>query len=167
MTVDVRAIDAWAGEWAIRELSDPAHASAIQLAELELEAKRVRLVTELAEVDALIIALDDRLGRRRLRQRAVSSATVRPPEARRWQAPRRGSMKRYRGCDCVQPEAVHPAREAERFSYGDQVGTRATRLSGAESSRWRAKSQTVRRAGPCRRVRCRAHSGRLSVSGAA
>jgi hypothetical protein len=38
----------------------------MELAERELEAQRAKLVAELAEVDALILALDERLGRREL-----------------------------------------------------------------------------------------------------
>jgi DNA invertase Pin-like site-specific DNA recombinase len=66
ITVDSREMDDWAAEWAMRELSDPATASSLARAEEELEAQRSRLVAELAEVDGLITALDDRLGRREL-----------------------------------------------------------------------------------------------------
>jgi hypothetical protein len=54
----------------------------MELAERELEAQRAKLVAELAEVDNLILALDERLGRRELTLERYERIT-RPLEADR------------------------------------------------------------------------------------
>jgi hypothetical protein len=113
--VDCRAIDAWAGGWAIRELSDPAHASAMELAERELEARRSGLADELAEVDALIMALDERLGRRELTLERYERI-VKPLEADRERV--RLELDELAGADvAAYSTRLFTPREAERFAW--------------------------------------------------
>lgn len=115
LTVDSRAMDAWAGDWAMRELSDPATASAIELAERELEARRTKLVAELAEVDELIAALDERLGRREMALDRYERI-VRPLEADRERLC--AGLDELVGEDvAVYSTRLFTPREAERFAW--------------------------------------------------
>jgi hypothetical protein len=61
--VDAARLDDWAGDWAIRTLSDPAHADAVARAERETQAERARLMGEVASAESLATAMAERLGR--------------------------------------------------------------------------------------------------------
>ena len=79
--VDAEHLDNWAGDWAIRELSNPEHTDAIERAELETERKRSKLSTELADCEETAIQIAGRLGRREITL-ARHDAVTRPLDAR-------------------------------------------------------------------------------------
>jgi len=60
--VDCRPIEEWATDWAIRELSNPAHAAAVEAAEAETARDRARLEGEIAQAEELATAVAERLG---------------------------------------------------------------------------------------------------------
>lgn len=60
--VDARRLDDHVGDWAIRTLSDPAHADAVAEADRELAAARGKLTAEQAVLEADLLAVTGRLG---------------------------------------------------------------------------------------------------------
>jgi site-specific DNA recombinase len=66
ISVDARRLDDWAGDWVITTLSDPAHAEAIERADRELEARRATLLAEQADIEATLLEIGARLGRREI-----------------------------------------------------------------------------------------------------
>lgn len=66
ITVDQRALDGWAGDFAVKVLSDPASASAIEREANELSKKRSALESEAAGIEATLVEIAGRLGRREI-----------------------------------------------------------------------------------------------------
>ena len=64
--VDARRLDEWAGDYAIRILSDPEHASAIEREAQEQSARRAELEAEAAGIESTLIEIAGRLGRREI-----------------------------------------------------------------------------------------------------
>lgn len=60
--VDAARLDDWAGDFAVRTLSDPQHADAIAEADRELAVARQLLANEAAAIETDLIAVTDRLG---------------------------------------------------------------------------------------------------------
>jgi site-specific DNA recombinase len=81
ISVDVRRLDEWVGDWAIRILSDPQHADAIEQAERELADQRAQLTDEAASIEATLVEIAGRLGRREI-SLARHDAVAEPLDAR-------------------------------------------------------------------------------------
>jgi site-specific DNA recombinase len=64
ISIDQRALDTWAADWAIRALADPAHAEAIASAERETDEARAALSSEHDEIRHTISEIDERVARR-------------------------------------------------------------------------------------------------------
>jgi DNA invertase Pin-like site-specific DNA recombinase len=74
-------LDEWAGDWAIRELSDPASAEARARVEREMSAKRAGIEREIAGCEETAALMADRLGRGEM-PLARYDAFVKPLDAR-------------------------------------------------------------------------------------
>jgi DNA invertase Pin-like site-specific DNA recombinase len=61
VAIDQRALDDWAGEFAIKTLADPKHADALARQEAELSAKRAELEGEASAIEATLGDLNDKL----------------------------------------------------------------------------------------------------------
>ena len=61
VNIDQRALDDWAGEFAIKTLADPKHADALAEQEAELSAKRAELESEASAIEATLGDLNDKL----------------------------------------------------------------------------------------------------------
>jgi site-specific DNA recombinase len=64
--IEVRYLDGWAGDFAVKVLSDPASASAIEQEARELSQKRSALESEAAGIEATLVEIAGRLGRREI-----------------------------------------------------------------------------------------------------
>lgn len=64
--VDAMRLDEWAGDFAIRTLSDPQHADAIEREAAEHEAERQRLTAEAAGIESVLLEVAGRLGRQEI-----------------------------------------------------------------------------------------------------
>jgi site-specific DNA recombinase len=60
--VDARPIEEWATDWAVRVLTNPGHAAALQAAEAETAGERPRIAAEIASAEELATAVAERLG---------------------------------------------------------------------------------------------------------
>jgi site-specific DNA recombinase len=81
ISIDQRALDAAARELAITLLSDPRHSAAIEAAAAEAASEAARLEQEIAEDEAIVVAMDDRLTRKEITL-ARYERIVRPIEER-------------------------------------------------------------------------------------
>jgi site-specific DNA recombinase len=79
--IDVARLDDWAGGWAIRVLSDPAHADAISRRERELSEARSALEAEAFSIETTATEIAARLGRGEI-SLARYDAVVGPLDAR-------------------------------------------------------------------------------------
>ena len=79
--VRAQVLDDWARDWAIRILSDPAHADAVAAQEQATAQERQRIEGELSQAEALATALADRLGRGEITLARYDAATA-PLDAR-------------------------------------------------------------------------------------
>jgi hypothetical protein len=61
--VDVRRLDEWAADWAIRELSNPETASALERAKRERNERWANVSAQIAGIEADALAVADRFGR--------------------------------------------------------------------------------------------------------
>jgi site-specific DNA recombinase len=64
--IDARHLDEWAGDFTVKVLSDPASASAIEQEARELSQKRSALENEAAGIEATLVEIGGRLGRREI-----------------------------------------------------------------------------------------------------
>ena len=64
--VDAERLEEWAGDFAVRALSDQDQIDAIERASAEREAKRQALLTETASIETTLTELGGRLGRREI-----------------------------------------------------------------------------------------------------
>lgn len=64
--IDARHLDNWAGDFTVRTLSDPTSASAIEQEAQELIQKRSALDSEAAGIEATLVEIAGRLGRREI-----------------------------------------------------------------------------------------------------
>lgn len=58
--IDIRILDGWAGEWAVRELSDPEHADAVARREAEFSARRAELEAEVSAIESMLDDLNSK-----------------------------------------------------------------------------------------------------------
>jgi site-specific DNA recombinase len=63
ISVDVRRLDEWAGGWAMKELSDPAHAQSVERAQRERNDLWANISAQVAAIEADALAVADRFGR--------------------------------------------------------------------------------------------------------
>jgi DNA invertase Pin-like site-specific DNA recombinase len=61
--VDTGPAEAWAGDWVVRTLADPAHSEAVARAEAAFNARHAEISRELRSTEALATTLAERLGR--------------------------------------------------------------------------------------------------------
>ncbi len=130
VSVDVRRLDEWAGDYAISVLSDAATVSVIEREAAELAARRAELEREIASCEETAMAMADRLGRGELPLERYD-AFVRPLDAR--VAGLRAGVDGLADAEPVEAAVyyVHAPRDAERLTLleqwdaGDPVERRA------------------------------------------